>query len=83
MASQTATLVGSASGAGEFAREGRQHPPRRNSDSPVVCCGKPMERRLARAHDRLGQTVYVPVWHCRSCERMMQISSPKSKEKRL
>ena len=33
------------------------------------CCGKPMEPRLARAHDRFGQTIFVAVWRCATCGR--------------
>ncbi len=42
------------------------------SDSPPVCCNKPMESRFARAHDRLGQTVFVAVWHCPDCGRSVK-----------
>jgi hypothetical protein len=42
----------------------------RERDAPPVCCAQPMEPRLARAHDRLGQTVFVAVWQCLVCGRM-------------
>jgi len=34
-----------------------------------VCCGQAMEPRLARARDRMGQIVYMTVWHCSCCSR--------------
>jgi hypothetical protein len=37
-----------------------------------VCCGRPMESRLARAHDRSGQTLFVAVWQCPACGRVIQ-----------
>jgi hypothetical protein len=43
---------------------------RRDRDTPPVCCGKPMEPRLARAHDRLGQTLFVAVRQCPACGRV-------------
>jgi hypothetical protein len=44
---------------------------RSGPDTPRTCCGKPMESRLARAHDRTGQTVFAAVWHCPVCERVV------------
>ncbi len=35
-----------------------------------ICCGRPMESCLARAHDRLGHTVFVAVWQCPRCGRV-------------
>jgi len=42
----------------------------RERDKPPGCCGKLMEPRLARAHDRLGQTLFVAVWQCPVCGRV-------------
>jgi hypothetical protein len=42
----------------------------RKQDVPPVCCGEPMEPRLARARHRLGQTLFVAVWQCRICGRV-------------
>ena len=42
----------------------------RERDTPPACCGHPMEPRLARAHDRLGQTLFVTVWQCPVCGRV-------------
>jgi len=42
----------------------------RERDTPPVCCEKPMEPRLARAHDRLGGTLFVAVWQCPACRRI-------------
>jgi hypothetical protein len=35
----------------------------------TICCGEPMGQRLGRARDRLGQLVFVAVWHCPKCGR--------------
>jgi hypothetical protein len=40
-------------------------------DAPPVCCGKPMEPRLAHGHDRFGQTLLVAVWQCPLCGRVI------------
>jgi hypothetical protein len=40
--------------------------------APTTCCGRLMETRLARAHDRFGQTLFVAVWHCPVCGRAVQ-----------
>ncbi len=42
----------------------------RGFEGAPVCCGQPMEVRLARAHDRWGQTVFVTVWQCTICARV-------------
>ena len=39
----------------------------RERDTPHECCGEPMEPQLARAHDRMGQTVFVAIWRCSKC----------------
>jgi hypothetical protein len=36
-----------------------------------VCCGRPMDSRLARAHDRLGRALFVAVWQCTACGRVV------------
>jgi hypothetical protein len=40
-----------------------------------VCCAQPMNLRLAHAHDRLGQKVFVAVWQCQACGRVATGSS--------
>lgn len=35
--------------------------------SPPICCGKPMEPRLARARDRSGEMLFVAVQQCSVC----------------
>ena len=42
----------------------------RERDTPPACCGRPTVPRLARAHDRLGQTLFVTVWQCPVCGRV-------------
>ena len=71
MGIQTATIIGSQRGARESSRESDRRQPRRDPNAPAICCGKPMESRLARAHDRSGQTLFVAVWHCPVCERVV------------
>jgi hypothetical protein len=70
MGMQTATVIGSQGAPRESNPEGDRGQPRRDPDVPVTCCGKPMESRLARAHDRSGQTLFVAVWHCPVCGRV-------------
>jgi len=41
-----------------------------NPSGALVCCGQPMEPRLAQARDRYGQTMFVAVWRCPRCGRM-------------
>jgi hypothetical protein len=36
----------------------------------LLCCGQPMEPRLAQARDRSGQTMFVAVWRCPRCGRI-------------
>jgi hypothetical protein len=36
----------------------------------MTCCAGPMDQRLARARDRLGQLVFVGVWRCARCARV-------------
>lgn len=36
-----------------------------------ICCGKPMEDRLAQARDRLGQLLFVAIWRCPTCKRVI------------
>ncbi len=62
MGTQTAATIGSQ-------RDAVALPPQPEADSATTCCGQPMEVRLARAHDRWGQTVFVTVWHCVGCGR--------------
>jgi len=63
---QTATVIGAETKQRESIAK---HPSKPESDSPPTCCGKPMESRFARAHERLGQTFYVSVWHSPVCKR--------------
>ncbi len=69
MGMRAATLIGPESRTGNPRRESERN--QHDSGPPENCCGKPMERRFARAHDRLGQTLFVAVWHCPICERVV------------
>ena len=46
---------------------GKVHP---DPHGDMVCCGRPMEARLAHARDRFGQTMFVAVWRCLTCGRL-------------
>jgi hypothetical protein len=71
MGMQIAGSIGSESKERKSSWENDLRRARRGLDVPQVCCGRPMESRLARAHDRLGQTLFVAVWHCSVCERVV------------
>ena len=71
MGIQTATVIGSQRGERESGRGNGRGRTRSDPNTPRTCCGKPMESRLARAHDRSGQTLFVAVWHCPVCERVV------------
>ncbi len=69
MSTPTKTAIGYMTGAKGSGRESERRQARSDPDSPQTCCGAPMMSRFAHAHDRLGQTVFVAVWHCPVCNR--------------
>lgn len=67
---QSESFIGSGSGKSEPTREINRGRTCRDANVPITCCGRPMESRLARAHDGRGQTLFVAVWRCPVCERV-------------
>jgi hypothetical protein len=67
---ESATAIGRTIAAWEAGKESPKRPVPHQPDAPTTCCGRPMESRFARAHDRLGQPWFVAVWHCPVCKRV-------------
>jgi hypothetical protein len=49
----------------------RHSPPAGKLGDGNNCCGKPLEPRLARMRDRRGEMIFVAVWCCRRCGRVV------------
>jgi hypothetical protein len=67
---ESATAMGRKSGTREEGNKSVKRLGPHAPDAPPSCCGRPMESRFARAHDRLGQPWFVAVWHCPVCKRV-------------
>jgi hypothetical protein len=66
------TAFGHKSERPEAGRESSKRPVAHEPVAPTTCCGRLMENRLVHAHDRFGQTVFVAVWHCPACGRVVR-----------
>jgi hypothetical protein len=42
-----------------------------DSDASVECCGKPMLPQFRHARDNDGQMLFVAVWRCSDCGRII------------
>lgn len=42
-----------------------------NRPPSLVCCGVVMEPELVQARDREGRQLYVTVWRCPRCQRIL------------
>lgn len=45
-------------------------PAQANRDVARMCCGTPIEPRLAEIQNRFGEILFVAVWHCPHCGRI-------------
>jgi hypothetical protein len=68
---KSATAFAHTNAAWKVRKESVRHAGPHDPDAPTTCCGRPMESRFARAHDRLGQPWFVAVWHCPDCQRVV------------
>ena len=57
-------------GSGASATSEPDEPASPPGENPV-CCAKPMNARLAHARDGKGQELFLAVWHCQVCGRVV------------